>query len=395
MVHLVMGKIFYHDGFDVSSATVLGTEVISGDNNEITVNLTSVLGLSDDLDEQIKANIQSLIGSAEVYQSFLVYLNRKEGAVISKVIIGSPTVVAEYAVDYVLNGTADVSYTPYANADIRQNQNHLEVVSGDLSANFASGNKFEINSVITITYDNAGLLVQFPGRNTTSPDNGVSISGASNIAFSSQGTTYSKNTVGGDENPVVWYYSEAEPTVATLDLNPIGDKLGDFTALGINALNNDDATTAEFDLLAVVDATSLESQITMVYASANITVKLLCKDNDAAYGEFLDVSEYFTVSFEGELPAATVDNGDNYSINIAKATNGHLTDNGSEITLPKLHFTVITGSVFEAAGHTYSNYKVVVEVVLLDGSGAAINASRVFNYVIYTNAKIVPTFIDA
>ncbi len=400
MIHLVMGKIFYHSGFAVSSDSLTHEQEMTNTNNALTVDLTSELGLSDDLDGEIRSNLADLIGAdnVNVYQSFLVYLKRKEGNNVSKVILGNPAVSGEYAVDYVLNGSADIAATAYTGGNIRSTQNHVEVVTSDLSDNFATGNKFEINASVTLTYNPAGILSQFPGRGTTMPDNGVTVFGSSNIAFSSIGTTYSKNTVYGDETPAVSYYSEAEPIVAVLDLNPKGDKVGDFTSLGINALNNDknndgiQDTTATFDLLGVINATSVEEKI-QDYASAKINIKLTQKQDDGSYGELLDVSEYFTVSFEGVESEDVTDNGTYYSVNIP-TSNGYLVGNGAEIMLPLMHFTVKTGSAFESAGLTYSNYRVIVEAVLCNGSGGEIGASKVSNYVVYTNAKIDPNFLE-
>lgn len=400
MIHLVMGKIFYHSGFTVSSDSLTHEQEMTNTNNALTVDLTSELGLSDDLDGEIRSNLADLIGAdnVNVYQSFLVYLKRKEGNNVSKVILGNPAVSGEYAVDYVLNGSADVAATAYTGGNIRSTQNHVEVVTSDLSDNFATGNKFEINASVMLTYNPAGILSQFPGRGTTMPDNGVTVFGSSNIAFSSVGTTYSKNTVYGDETPAVSYYSEAEPIVAVLDLNPKGDKVGDFTSLGINALNNDknndgiQDTTATFDLLGVINATSVEEKI-QDYASAKINIKLTQKQDDGSYGELLDVSEYFTVSFEGVESEDVTDNDTYYSVNIP-TSNVYLVGNGAEIMLPLMHFTVKTGSAFESAGLTYSNYRVIVEAVLCNGSGGEIGASKVSNYVVYTNAKIDPNFLE-
>ena len=74
-------------------------------------------------------------------------------------------------------------------------------------------------------------------------------------------TSYSKNSLNMDETPPISYYSEEEPEVAIFDLNPLGNKVGDFTTLGINALNPADQTAAEFELLGVLDTTSVRSLI--------------------------------------------------------------------------------------------------------------------------------------
>ena len=390
MVHLVMGKIFYHGALTVESYSLLGTEIVTADNNVLTIDMKAELGLSDDLDEEIKTNLQSLIGATQVYQSFLVYLNRKEGNEVVKAIIGDPTIGGEYAVDYVLNGSADVETTAYGAGDIRLTQNYVEVVTGDLHSRFASGNKFEIISTVSLTYDNAGLVAQFPGRGTSSPDSGVTVSASSNVAFSQTGTTYSKNVVRKDETPEKSYYSEADPAVAVLDLNAIGDKVGDFTPLGINALNNGGSNYGNFDLLAVLDISSV-SELIPTYTAANITVKLMRKGNDGMYGNLLDISDYLTVSFEGS-PAAT-DEGTSYAVSIP-SNNANIVDNGASVTLPVLHFSVKTGAVLEEAEHFYSNYRVLVEVSLINENGGVIAASCAANYVIYTNAKVSPSFVD-
>ena len=388
MIHLVMGKIFYHSGLSVESASLLGSEVMTTENNQLTVTLRSVLGLSEDLSSDIRGNVLTLISSTEVYQSFLVYLNRKEGLELLRAIIGDPTATGSYAVDYVLNSEADVATTAYTSGNIRLTQNHVELVT-DVSNKFTLNDKFEINATLTLTYGNTAVPAQFPGRGIGSPDSGVTVSAASNIAFSSQGTTYSKNTISADESSSISYYSEADPLVAVLDLNPLTDRVGNFTALGINALNINNASTASFDLLAVIDATAVADQIEG-YQNVVISVKLLQKGSDGTYGgDLLDVSEYFTVTFEGE--SAPTDNNTEYTKSIA-ASDPNLIDNGAEITIPVMHFTVKTGSAFEAAGLTYSNYRLVVETVMYNNDGE-IPCTRVSNYVIYTNAKVVPTFV--
>ena len=389
MVHLVMGKIFYHGDLTVASDSLLHAEVMTAENNELTVHLTSVLGINADLDEDIRANVSSLISASEVYQSFLVYLNREEGSEVLRAILGSPSVTGEYAIDSNLNGQADALATAYGNQNVRLTQNYLEVVTSDISGRFASGAKFEINATVTLTYDTTAIPSQFPGRGVGSANSGgVTISASSNIAFTSLGTTYSKNSITEDELPVKYYYSEADPQVALLDLNALGDKVGDFTSLGINALNNGNATTATFDLFAVIDATAVEEQI-VGYESVVISVKLQRKGSNDRYGDPLDVSEYFTITLEGD--EVFTDNDTEYTVTL-DANHKNIVDNGIEIALPILHLTVKTGSTFESAGLTYANYKVVVETVLIDDQGE-IPSTRVSNYVIYTNAKIVPTFI--
>ena len=166
--------------------------------------------------------------------------------------------------------------------------------------------------------------------------------------------------------------------------------MGDFTPLGINALNNGGSNYGNFDLLAVLDISSV-SELIPTYTAANITVKLMRKGNDGMYGNLLDISDYLTVSFEGS-PAAT-DEGTSYAVSIP-SNNANIVDNGASVTLPVLHFSVKTGAVLEEAEHFYSNYRVLVEVSLINENGGVIAASCAANYVIYTNAKVISSFVD-
>ncbi len=66
---------------------------------------------------------------------------------------------------------------------------------------------------------------------------------------------------------------------------------------------------------------------------------------------------------------------------------------GVEITLPVITLTVKTGAALEAAGQTYGNYRVTVSVVLKNAD-TELAESRASNFVIYTNAKVLPMFVD-
>ena len=387
MVHLVMGKIFLHDDLAVNSFSKRGPDIMTEDNNELNVTFSTDLGIAIE-DEEIKSNMRSLIRSANVYHSFLVYLNRNDGSEVTKAIIGNPTGSGHYLLD----GIAGAVQTDYLSSSIRVTQNYAEFVSENLNEAFASGNDFTIRATVTLAYDSAALLSQFPGRGLTTPDNGVQVSGSSNLAFSVTATTYSKNMIAEDDGEDVIYYSEAEPEVANLDLNPVGDKLGDFTPLGINSLNNDNATRVDFDLLAVLDITSV-AEVVANYDRIAISATLAVKNSSGEYENVTDISQYLTMSIV-DVPAVNiVTSGATVSTSIGSDHTG-VQDNGADITLPLLHFSVVTGSALEAAGLRYANYRITVRVGLRDEEGADYAPSYANNYVIYTNAKVIPDYID-
>lgn len=388
MVHLVMGKIFYHNGLTISSSSTNNTLIMTDENKTLNIHMTVQLGLSDALGD-LKGEVKGYMNSTAVYQSFLVYLTRKEGVSENKAIVGNPTVSGEYSTDFILNATSDTPTANYAVGNIRVTQSFAEFVSGNLGSVFAQEGKdqFEINSDITLIYSQPGAVpAQFPGRNSeaVNRENGVTLSASSNIAFSPAATTYSKNSVSQDETPPQRYYSNAAVENATLSLNPIGDQIGDFTPFGINALSG---PAEQLNILATLDITSIAQQIGE-YDSAEITVKLYQKQGDGTYGSELQISDYIPSLKIGEADAT--DYGTVYSAVIAKA---NLTDNGAEITLPQIHVSVITGSAFENEGFTYGNFRLSVTVTLRNRE-TMYNISSASNYVIYTNAKVVSSYLS-
>ncbi|MBO7086348.1 MAG: hypothetical protein J6W25_04455, partial [Bacilli bacterium] len=149
---------------------------------------------------------------------------------------------------------------------------------------------------------------------------------------------------------------------------------------------------SSFDLLAVLDTTSVRLQVEG-YTSATVSFTLKQKVHDpetgvASYGEPLDLSTYITSIKIGSttLSAAQLQAG---TIELPLSV---LEDDGAYITFPVITMTVKTGSAFEASNLLYSNYQVTVSVSLFNEDDPIIS-SYASNFVIYTNAKVVPDFI--
>ncbi|MBP5255804.1 MAG: hypothetical protein J6Z80_01990, partial [Clostridia bacterium] len=68
--------------------------------------------------------------------------------------------------------------------------------------------------------------------------------------------------------------------------------------------------------------------------------------------------------------------------------------NSAVIELPIIHCHVTTGDALEAAGYTYGNYRITMTVVLRNSGGTKLTLSQASNFVIYTNAKIIPDYIS-
>ncbi|MCR5055558.1 MAG: hypothetical protein K6B54_01455 [Clostridia bacterium] len=393
-VHYITGKIFEHDGLSLHTISETGSEVMSDANRFLNVQMSVMLGLSDDLDT-IKRDIQNLLQQVDVYQSFLVYLNRTEGMDISRAILGNPDLstsrfrIARYGEE------ATGAYTYYSGSSIDLTQNRAEFISPELSDYFNDYEKFVVYADVKLTYPNEGIAAQFPGRNEMYPDNGVTVSCASNIGFSGTEIEYSKNSITKEEQGATLFYSQVDLDYAILFLNPVGDRVGDYTPLGINALNlsGESQVSSDFDLMAVLDVSSVIDEIED-YTTADVMVYLSQKQNDGKYGSALDIDDY--------VLSLKYINDDSSEVNaVSTEPTSYLTSfnradldfNGAEIVIPTMRFTVETGDPFEAKGHTYGNYRIDVVVALRDSHGTVIKVTRATNYVIYTNAKIVPDFI--
>ncbi len=394
MVHLVMGKIFDHTNLAVSSRSTTGqTMMKSGSNNAIITTLSVRIGISSALGEQLRNEVKGYVSATGFYQSFLIYLTRHEGNTQTKAIIGNPTATGSYETDYTLNYSADNASTAYTNDHIHVTQSFAEFVTGNLGSAFAGENyTVEVNASVTLTYELDGAVTaQFPGRNGESK-NGVTVSAASNIAFSDTATSYSKNSISGNDSNEYSYYSEAAIENATLFCEPFGDNRGDFTPFGINALNDPPET---LEILPTLNFTPVINQVRGQYADAVVTVTLRQKQASGSYSntDLANISQYITSLSVGGDAATTTDHPSYYS---AVVDAEDLIEGDVTIEFPRISFSVKTGAPFEDAGlssNVYSNYRLTVAIVLRDGSGNEIAVSKCSDYVIYTNAKVIPSFI--
>lgn len=381
-VHLIMGKIFKQSSFTLASSSKDGSDLMSAVNDVLSADMSVVIELDSQALGSLTSEIQSYFASVETYQSFIVYLTRTEDGVPQRVILGSPTGAGTYSIG---GGQA----AAYAGSNIRITPLYAEFVTGNISTSFTSGTRTTITSNVSLTYPAADISTQFPARDGSMVNsNGVTVSAASNIAFSLIGTSYSKNSVSANDNPPHLYYSEGESEQAELHLGVIGDREGDYNPLGINPKNlRPGVDSYEFTLAGMLDITGIYRQIGNDYRTVRVSVTLSQK-SDGEYGEPLELADYM----RGITPssALTVDRSDPEELVFTFAR-----DDTAEILLPDIVFSVITGTDFEEAGHTYTNYKITVSVSLQNGQGETFENSVADNYVIYTHAKVLTDYIES
>ena len=486
MIHFVMGKIFDHTGFSI--VTTNTSEIMEMGNNALKISLSVDLGLNANLDLANKSHLKKMFKTTSVYQSFITYLERNDGSTPIKVILGNPTMSGSYTITSGQETIETVNYVDDDGPATRLGQSYAEFVSGDLKAYFADDLRFTISANVSLTYPNADSIAsQFPGRDDYHQNNGVTVSGSSNLSFSQSGTSYAKNTMFKTDEANVTYYSKESPESAVLDLNPYGNKAGDFSDLAINPLNSSGMVSSTFELLGVLDTSKVSAAITG-YTDMLVEVKLSQKVGDG-YEPITDLSKYINFVTIGDLTLDWyvkingIDNtNDKYRFAneyYRLATNEELADssiqkylfavipssgltnnNGAYVTInSRIRVEIKTGSELESDSLFYTNYRLTVGVALrkqvvedygatyklyandkstiyraataseisngsiakyvvaeVDGVPTAtkydasihgdnatlyvievteeIASSRANNYIIYTNAKVSPDYID-
>ena len=114
----------------------------------------------------------------------------------------------------------------------------------------------------------------------------------------------------------------------------------------------------ESDQFDLEDITSIEKENrfrVVLQGGTVINISLQQKHNDGTYGDAIAISDYITALRFGDLQQNVIDNGTYYSITLDKSA---LTDNGAEISIPMMHFTVKTSSELENDDQYYGNYRV-------------------------------------
>ena len=376
VVRLILGKIFTQSDISLESSSVGNALVMSASNNILNAEMSVSLGLNEELGD-FEDDVKGYLESISVYHSFVVYLTRSENGASERVIIGDPTGSGSYSI----NSGESLDYN---NEAIRVTPYYAEFVTGDLSAQLKQS-QTTISSSVSLEYLAADIPVQFPGRKPSKErevSDGVTVSAASNIAFSMSSTSSSKNSVSETDEDHI-YYTINDSEGAELYLGVVGDREGDHNPLGINPLSlGEGVSSYELNLAGVFDITGIYSDVGD-WDSVSVSISLSQKQSDGTYSEPLEISRYIRSINDVSLTAGRT----NYSYTIARDVNSV-----SPQIYIDMKLIVITGPDFESANLMYSNYRVTVSVALLDDGNEVIDSSA-NNYVVYTHSKVVLDFI--
>ena len=281
----------------------------------------------------------------------------------------------------------------------------------------------------TMKFTANGIAVQFAERPKDDGTEGTEISGQSSLAYSQAGTTYGKNkTTLLSAQPTGRKYYRKALSKTTLsfevwnsdELSDVGAKNKSNNSLGINPypylgyqdIEDDKAsisTMGEYDAMQLSGA-SEANNVTWTLELYSRQKKIVNGvETGEEYGEKLPINEYLTnIKVYGITPNTTSRN--EVALSSTSSTNTTLTYkyprgnfedmtvkiNADDTTTNKfivyVDFDVITGESFEednVVQRFYSNYKVVLTAKLDDDA-----TSKATNHIIYTNAKLDPSFID-
>ena len=284
-----------------------------------------------------------------------------------------------------------------------------------------SPHEVEIVANFKMTYNPNGILEQFALRESGSSA-GTIVKGLASLAYQPDGTTYSTNTSDlVDAMPLNRKYYRKDASKTTLYYNVVTNntlasadaKTKTNSVLGINPLDSGTGTRSAISTWGNYDASQLAgaSSATNVKWTLSIYRRQRTIQNGEEtgdeYGEALPINDYLK-----DIKLFGIDQSDaskGNEITLTSSTSTELTyiaprSSFEDLTLRNnpgddtektnkfisyVDFNVVTGADLETASQFYSNYKVILTAELVGDA-----SSKASDHVIYTNARLDPSFVD-
>lgn len=400
-MHMFLGDLFEEDDFSITTTTVDGLMNEGNDTLDATISVT--VRLKESQREALKSFLSDI--SVELFQSFMLELNvKKPGAGQSvKLISGSPRVSGSYTIS---NGTATTAAAAYDSGSMNTKASYVEFLSPNIKPYFNSDytNDVTITAEVSLRYLNGEAIeLQFPNNSDPLHDQetGAKVSASSNVDYLKESIESSVITTGGNDTADRLFYTQSENKTASLSYNVESQMSGDYAGLGLNPLDpnpfdtnvlrellnmNNSESSFNVNTLGVLDLTPISAE-SIGYDYLAITVKLAQKSD--GYVSSLNLRDYITTINGSNAPSAV-----QYAA-VLRRDSIMIAGNPDELSIP-LRYKIKSGSSLESSGLNYSNYKITLEVVLCkDAQGSdPLEVSRCSNYVIYTNARLIPDVLD-
>ena len=364
------------------SVTANNAEVIDTANKYINATLTANIKLNSNLASTFRGYNDS---NGKLFHAFQMRLqkfenNSQTGSNTS--IVGGTSV----SVDLSLSSKNGTVTNPSIHEVLSSSSDfytikYPESIWDDLKN--SDDNGVTINANVNLTYDDELIKSQFPEK-TDDDDTrtGVAVLTSSNISYTESNVENSSITL--LSSPTDKHYYRRNITSAKLDYNVLSTGMTDVNAqLGVNPIdtNEDSALITAQGTYDVSDLKNKEEAKKVQY-----TLSLYKKNNEGKY-ETVAIDDYLTdIKIYDESSQIISDGSNSHTYTVGYENDK---DKYSVIT----NFNVKTGTEFESQNYDYANYKVVLKAKLLDESGNEVNNSTASDYIIYTNAKIDPSFV--
>ena len=414
IVHTILGNIFVQNNYTIT--TLPDDEEMSAmkNNSTLTVTMGSEINIYSGVYTEVRGYLMT--GSIDVYHSFIMNLTRTDKNGVSKnIITGNPDASATYSITApgVASASPSATFTSYGSyAEISTGY----VINEYLTKNESTPDTATVTSVITLVYGtDVAIGEQFPNREDEEMRSvGTTVSGKSNIAYDPSRTSFSKSSATANDRSSHVYYSHVDDRSAKLTYNVMRDIYGgDYGHLGLNPLDSNDLTEITVPTLAVYDISNIADKAA-AYDTVRVHIKLYSKVDNYDPDAMLDIPTYMQNIWHEGYDADPV--SENH-LDSSDATHFRLTGDGTDYTeyiysFPKsaleansalatsleipINYIIYTGSVFEGRGLTYSNYKLNLEVELTKSTAPTdiLSVSMVNDFVIYTNARVLPDYVD-
>ena len=236
---------------------------------------------------------------------------------------------------------------------------------------------------ITLTYTSSD---HFPERDTSnsSDNSGISVIAVSRIANTDNQLPITTNKF--TQEDYRRYYtanpSKASLTYSSIDRTGIGDttqQLGINPSDAVNNRSNMIYTRADYDY------SNVDSSVLAGAKYIRYSLELFQKGPDGTYNEAnsLPIENYLqNLTIAESTKTSSYKWEEEFKADDARHQFTHIS------------FEPLTDTAFEQKKYTYANYKVRLNVVLLDENKQEISGTKASDYVIYTNARIYQQIIQ-
>ena len=401
-VHLILGNIFVQSGVSLTTSPNYTEMSVLNGNRRLTAEMETTVSL----DSALKSEVQAYLGgnsNINVFHSFMLYLTRNDDNGSRRIITGNPNTSGTYVIGSV-NGAVASTANEFTVNEVN-NATYAEIRSANVNRHIneylVAGNGAVINASVTFEWDNdVAISEQFPNReDETNVSIGTTASCTSNIAFYREGTSYSKIAAGANDSANHSYYCKIDNRTARLHYNVKSDVfVGDYGPLGVNPLDDNALTEVQISTLGVYDISDIEEKAEN-YDMIRCTLRLYSKED--GYTAVRSFPTYMSSVAAKGYDAGVADYSENktneyeYTFVLPRSAVAGSSALPTSLELP-FDFKIYTGAAFEAAGLTYSNYKIKLNVELFKKSDPSdvLLVSQADNYLIYTNARVIPDYID-